>query len=424
MNSIPQLTAEQKNFLLSKSPFVLPDNPSDKHFSPAQIKRKMYEGLVVLYDYINQLIGLLNANITLSNADVASINSDLGTLSSYFSQGIANRATADKNGNDIVDTYETQADYASKRATDQADYTAKYNENKGEINKIKDGTTIVEKAENDEEGNRIMATYGVTMNAGVEALNNKVKITLQLVNKLGNAIYNGSVFIETANTELAGILLPGDKIKINNIASDIATALTQAEAYADALVARANLVNILGNASTGLEGLMSASDKSHLDTLYALLGDTEDSDTVIDTIKEVLAIFEQYPEGADLVAWLGEKINYDDIVDNLTTQNALRPLSAKQGYVLKGLIDTETATRASEDTKFLDGTYTVKKAERDAQGNKIDETYFNHEEGFAVGLVSVDDYNENTGEITIRYNSEAITDVSYNSDTGEVTFTY
>ena len=57
---IPNLTEAQRQLLLSKTPFVLPDNPSDKNFSPSQIKRKMYEGFLVLFDLVNTTINSVN----------------------------------------------------------------------------------------------------------------------------------------------------------------------------------------------------------------------------------------------------------------------------------------------------------------------------------------------------------------------------
>lgn len=107
-NNIPKLSQAQKELLLSKSPYALPDNPSDKHFSASQIKRKMYEGLLVLFDYLNAFIDSVNSNVTLSNQDLQNIQSDITTLKSYFDNNIAKRASADANGNDIASTYETK----------------------------------------------------------------------------------------------------------------------------------------------------------------------------------------------------------------------------------------------------------------------------------------------------------------------------
>ena len=54
---------------------------------------------------------------------------------------------------------------------------------------------------------------------------------------------------------------------------------------------------------------------------------------------EILAIFNNYPEGANLVTALAGKVDKTSIVDNLTTNDATKVLSAKQGKVLKDLVD-------------------------------------------------------------------------------------
>jgi hypothetical protein len=64
----------------------------------------------------------------------------------------------------------------------------------------------------------------------------------------------------------------------------------------------------LGNATTSLDGLMSSADKVHLNALVALLEDS-DGDSVVNTIGEILAIFNNYPEGADLVTALNGKVD-------------------------------------------------------------------------------------------------------------------
>ena len=67
-------------------------------------------------------------------------------------------------------------------------------------------------------------------------------------------------------------------------------------------------VSDLIEATQSLSGLMSATDKQRLDVLHALLEeDTENN--VVDSINEVLAIFNNYPEGADLVTALAGKVD-------------------------------------------------------------------------------------------------------------------
>jgi hypothetical protein len=69
-----------------------------------------------------------------------------------------------------------------------------------------------------------------------------------------------------------------------------------------------------------------------------------DSDSVINTLTELLDLAKNVPEGADLAALLAQKINTSDIVNNLTSVLTNVPLSAYQGNVLKGLIDTLNTT--------------------------------------------------------------------------------
>ena len=67
-------------------------------------------------------------------------------------------------------------------------------------------------------------------------------------------------------------------------------------------------VSDLIEATQSLSGLMSATDKERLDALHALLEeDTENN--VVDSINEILAIFNNYPEGADLVTALAGKVD-------------------------------------------------------------------------------------------------------------------
>jgi hypothetical protein len=74
-------------------------------------------------------------------------------------------------------------------------------------------------------------------------------------------------------------------------------------------ITRTEVVNAIGEATTILSGLMSATDKSRLNALYAVFGESADTDTVVNTINEILAIFENYPEGADLVSVLADKVD-------------------------------------------------------------------------------------------------------------------
>ena len=61
-------------------------------------------------------------------------------------------------------------------------------------------------------------------------------------------------------------------------------------------------------ATTSKNGLMSATDKDRLDLIYSSLVD-DDSNSVVDTLKEVLAVFNAYPEGATIANALSGKVD-------------------------------------------------------------------------------------------------------------------
>ena len=63
-----------------------------------------------------------------------------------------------------------------------------------------------------------------------------------------------------------------------------------------------------GVASTTADGLMSKTDKSNLDTIINSFNN-DDSNTTIDTIKEVLKAFENAPEGTDIANALAGKVD-------------------------------------------------------------------------------------------------------------------
>jgi hypothetical protein len=65
-----------------------------------------------------------------------------------------------------------------------------------------------------------------------------------------------------------------------------------------------------------------------------------DSDSVINTLTELLDLAKNVPEGADLAVLLAAKVSASDIVNNLTSVLTNVPLSAYQGNILKGLIDS------------------------------------------------------------------------------------
>ena len=399
-------------------------------WSATKIKHYQWKPIELLYDILvndvssygvtdyNTLARAINANETSINDIIANyVTTDreqIITANKTFAGAVVHNGTATFYAqvnftNNLVSVGTTKYNQANIIANG---YTLTYPSKNGTFALVSDITEL----DADLQGQIDLAnTNHVAYVDVVSTLNTatSVRFTIMAANVDDEERSSFDLTIGEATTSQAGLLNSTDKGKINAIANDIATALSTAKTYTDNKVARTNLVSVIGEATQSINGLLSSEDKRRLDTLYALLGETSDADSIVNTINEVLEIFNQYPEGADLVNALSLKINYTDIVDNLTSYDTNKPLSANQGRVLKGQIDN-----------IVNGTTIVGKANMDSEGNVIKDTYFNREDGFAVGLVSVTEYDEDTGEVTLEYNSSAVTNIAYDTNTGVITFTY
>lgn len=128
-------------------------------------------------------------------------------------------------------------------------------------------------------------------------------------------------------------------------------------------------------ATQAISGLMSATDKQRLDVLHALL-EEDTANNVVDSINEILAIFNNYPEGADLVSALANKVDKNDAITagtkakitydskGLVTSGAdleesdIPPLSASkitQTTTAKFVSDTEKSTWNGKQDKLVAG---------------------------------------------------------------------
>lgn len=78
----------------------------------------------------------------------------------------------------------------------------------------------------------------------------------------------------------------------------------------------------------------------------------EDADAIINTITEVVSAFRNLPEGSNVLELLNAKVNISSIVNNLESEIENVPLSAKQGKILKDLInDTKALLEQSNTTQ-------------------------------------------------------------------------
>ena len=107
-----------------------------------------------------------------------------------------------------------------------------------------------------------------------------------------------------------------------------------------------------GTASSLVSTHNSAVD-AHNDIRLLITGLTDrlnaiaDSDDVdLDQLSEIVTYIKSNKSLIDSITT--NKVNVTDIIDNLTTSIANKPLSANQGVVLKGLIDDLTAVVANK----------------------------------------------------------------------------
>lgn len=98
------------------------------------------------------------------------------------------------------------------------------------------------------------------------------------------------------------------------------------------------------NATTSSAGLMSATDKSNLDGIIASLNN-DDSDSVVNRLKDVLSVFSDYPEGTTVLSALNSKLN-------------------KSGGAMTGNISYQGSLSTNEMIKFKNNT-------SDSYGNGI-----------------------------------------------------
>ena len=302
---------EELNILRAKTPYSLPDNPSDKGFNARQIKTKFWEGYLLLFNWLKDTQASLNNDFATTNSALLNESKRIDVILTYFSNGKANFAVRDRNNNIIDETYELKAEASTK-----------FNQLIADIQSVSSAS-----------GNKIAGSQNINADG--------IQYTITLSNTQNATLSTITQYLPLATTLKAGLLSSSDKEKLNNLESDLTTYLANAKAYTDEKLQRDNIVSILGTASYTLEGLLTAEDKKKIDALYALLGEQEDADTVVNTINEVLAIFSNYPEGVNIINEIEKKVNYSDVINTLDSEETSKPLSAKMGKELKTEVDTK-----------------------------------------------------------------------------------
>lgn len=219
--------------------------------------------------------------------------------------------------------------------------------------KIEDGTVVANKATY-AEGDLmpIVSTYGSALTLSYN--DTLDRITVQLYSSNNTLLDTKYISLPLAGSK-NGLMSATDKTKLDDLPNKTQYDLDRDEKVdktttilgipLDNSVLLGEFKTALGEATQSLSGLMSATDKSRLDALHVLLGTEADADNVVNTINEILAIFNNYPEGVDIVTALNGKV--DKVVGMQLTHNDYSDTEkdkVSQAYTHKSLTNNPHAT--------------------------------------------------------------------------------
>lgn len=131
--------------------------------------------------------------------------------------------------------------------------------------------------------------------------------------------------------------------------------VAQLNAKADVYHTHPDLEDSINDLQSGLDSqvIVNENQDELLQTLESSLNalnlwksqmTSADADNLVNTLSELLAVFQSVPEGTDVYGLLAAKVNVSDIVNNLTSVDTTKVLSANQGKLLKDLIDSLNST--------------------------------------------------------------------------------
>ena len=312
--------AQELEQLKENSPYRLPDDAAESGWTTEQIKEKFYAGLFYLYRLFK---ALRNSNDTFTE----DMSADFAELSTKVQRVLDNlTAEYDIDGNKIVETYAKiaaimdgslpalkylKANGSSENIRKIADDLVTFSST---INSYFDGAgkalnaVLADKATNDANGRNIVNTYATI-------------VALQTLTTTVNKLMTGDTVVDKALKDGDGNVIKTTYVKKSQIVNNVTSTSTDAP----------------------LSAYQGKVLKDALDALsnYIYSGS---ANTSIDRLAEVFAFLTGHDDDETLDAILATKVSIADLVDNLTSELANRALTAKQGKVLKDLIDTLTTT--------------------------------------------------------------------------------
>lgn len=128
---------------------------------------------------------------------------------------------------------------------------------------------------------------------------------------------------------------------------------TSDRAYVE--ITRDNVHSLLGEASKDHSGVMSTTDKARIDTLWNVWSADGKDDTLINKVEEILEVFENYPEGSNIVNALAGCFkksslitpdNYESLIYDYDRDGSENVVASAAGLI-NILYDFETKTSIS-----------------------------------------------------------------------------
>lgn len=227
------------------------------------------------------------------------------------------------------------------------------------LESIESGDAIVNKAYNDENGHNLadtlelatetktaFETFKTSAESALDTKLTKVTRTHSVAGLIYGVMNDGSQTTFSLTTPANEYTVPY-RLSDGTINVGTPTADTNAttKKYVDDKLTRAALIEVIGKATSSLDGVMSKEDKGHLDTLVALMKD--DDNAVVDKIHEIIAIFNQYPEGTEIATTLSNlntkiKNVEDNKVDTSTYNTKVGELETRIGS-----LESDITTKAN-----------------------------------------------------------------------------
>ena len=306
--------AKELEQLKANSPYELPDDAAKSGWTTAQIKEKFYAGMFYLYKLFKEL---RNSNDTFTE----DISSQFGELETEVNNAI------DRMDNALTNLDETYAKIID--ITNGVLPVLKYVTSQGGSEKI---STIANSL-----ANFIVEMRALFDNSKAKAALNADKATFDSSGHKFELYYTPLVTAQALQSSVTNILngtsVVGKALKDSD-GNTINTTYVKIANIIDSLVSTSTTQPLSANQGRVLQG--------KIDTILSLIAS---NDTDLDTVQEIVNYIKNNKSLIDGVTT--NKVNVSDIVDNLTSQLANKPLSANQGYVLKALIDTLSNTKAN-----------------------------------------------------------------------------